>query len=103
MKKQVRRVDQRRRLLRDRGGKTWMRVAERGNANARDQVEIPAAGGVVKIAPTSALKDHGIALVDLQHMLGLDRHHVVRCRRCHCFSPLTTPTVATSLVPGASR
>ena len=77
-------MEERRRLIGERGGETRVGMPKRGNADARDEVEVAAARAVEQAASTSALEDHRVPLVDLEHVLGLERHHV-GCRRRHAF------------------
>ena len=69
VEKQIRRVYQRRRLGSERAGQRRMRVAERGDANARDEVEITAPVVVVQPHALAPLEDDGKPAVDLQHVL----------------------------------
>ena len=71
--KEVRRVHQRCRLIGDRGGQARVSVAERGHADARQQVEIRAPVGVVQPDAFTAHEDHGRAAVGLEDVGRVER------------------------------
>ena len=87
VKVQVRRVEERRRLIGDGRRKAWMPVSERRHADTREQIEVAAAVGIEQVAAAPALEHHRVALVDLKNVFGLERHHVAGCGR-HALSPL---------------
>ena len=66
---QVRRVNQRLRLVRDHRREARMRMAEHAHADAREEVEVRAAVLVEQARAFAADEHHGLPLVGLQHVL----------------------------------
>jgi hypothetical protein len=77
MVEEVRRVQQRRRLLGDRARQHRMRVAERGHADTRNQVEIALTRVREQGRALAVVEDHRGATVDLQHVLGVESDRIV--------------------------
>ena len=65
-----------------------MRVPERRDADARDQIQIAAAVGVEQPAAAPALEHHRASAIDLQHVLGFERDHVGGERSSSLISPV---------------
>ena len=110
VKEQVRRVQQRLRLLGDRARQARMRVAERGHADARQQIEVLAALGVEQTHALAAHERDRLPPVGLQHVPRFPRLNVVDRRDLHVvFVAATVPllrqsttlrrTLADSLAP----
>ena len=74
---QVRRVEERRGLIRDRAGEPGVRVAERRDADAREQVQVLAALGVPQAHALAADQRDRLAPIGLQHVARLAPHNVV--------------------------
>jgi hypothetical protein len=81
MVEQVRRVNERRRLIRQRPRERRMAVAERRDADAGNQIEIAFARLREERAARARLEHHRRAAVHLQHMLRVqsDRINEIRC------------------------
>ena len=78
MKVQVRRVDERRRLIGHRRGQRRVRVPERRDADARDEIQVRPAVVVEQAHALAALEHHRQPPVDLQDVLqfeGFDVGH----------------------------
>ena len=91
VKEQVRRVHQRLRLFGDRARQARMRVAERRDADAGQQVEVLAPFGVVQAHALAAHERHRLAAVGLQHMPRFARLNVV-CITVVIITPSQLPT-----------
>ncbi len=69
MKVQVRRVQQRVRLIGDHRSQTRMRVAQRCDADPRHEVQVLTAIDVIETRPLAAHERHRLTPVGLQHVL----------------------------------
>jgi hypothetical protein len=96
---QVRRVQQRRRLVRDRAGETRMPVPERRHSDTGDQVEEALSVAGEQRAALARLEHHGGALVDLQNVLRVECDRILCHRRQH-FVYSRSPDLVI-VVPGA--
>src|SRR5206468_8641566 len=79
MEEQVRCMQQLLRLIRNGRGESGMRVPERGDPDAGDQVQIAAAVRVKEPAPAPALEDHRSSAIDLQQVLLFNSNNVGDC------------------------
>ena len=79
VKEQIRRVEQRLRLIRDRAGQPGVRVSEGGDADPGQQVQICATVDIVEPDALAAHERHRRATVGLQHVPGFERLNVGAC------------------------
>mgnify|MGYP003694479805 CR=1 FL=1 len=96
MEEQVRRVDECLRLLGDRAGQPWMRVTQRRDADAGQQIDILAAVRVVETDALAADERHRVALVDRQHVFRFACYDVVHHHR-HRSALITSATIRVAL------
>ena len=75
---QVRHVQQRRRLLGDRGRDRRMRVPERRDREPREEVEVAAPFGVEELGPAPAHELDREPAVGAHHVLGVERDQTSR-------------------------
>ena len=75
-------MDQRLALLANRARQTAMRVPERGDADAGEQIDVLPAFGIPQTNALAADERHRLPPVGLQHMARLAPHHLVQYH-CH--------------------